>query len=102
MGRRSLGRSRTSRPPAVPGFWRCDASTVTWIVDRLEKQGLVERQAHEKDRRVKVVVLSRHGEELRSQLLDRFYEPPAVLSELSPSDLGTLHRLTRQLRPKAT
>jgi DNA-binding MarR family transcriptional regulator len=87
---------------ALADMWRCDASTVTWIVDRLEKQGLVERQHHETDRRVKVVVLSRRGRQLRKQLLDRFYQPPARLSELSPSDLKKLHRLSTQLRPRST
>jgi DNA-binding MarR family transcriptional regulator len=87
---------------ALADMWRCDASTVTWIVDRLEKQGLVERQAHPTDRRVKVVVLSDRGRRLRTQLVDRFYRPPAVLSELSPGDLKTLHQLTTRLRPGAT
>lgn len=84
---------------ALADMWRCDASTVTWIVDRLEKQGLVERQAHETDRRVKVVVLSPRGKRLRAELTARFYEPPAALSELSPDDLRTLHRLSALLRP---
>lgn len=87
---------------ALADTWRCDASTVTWIVDRLEKQGLVERQAHETDRRVKVVVLSPRGTKLRARLLDTFYEPPAVLSELSGADLNALHRVSARLRPKAT
>ncbi|MGA8114878.1 MAG: MarR family transcriptional regulator [Actinocatenispora sp.] len=85
---------------ALARMWRCDASTVTWIVDRLEKQGLVERQAHHADRRVKVVVLSEAGERLRTRLTDLFYRPPAVLSELSRSDLQALHRLVRRLRPE--
>ncbi len=84
---------------ALADMWRCDASTVTWIVDRLEKQGLVERRPHETDRRVKVVVLSPRGRQLRTELTDRFYEPPAVLSELSHADLATLHRLSARLRP---
>ncbi|MDP9844968.1 MarR family winged helix-turn-helix transcriptional regulator [Streptosporangium lutulentum] len=84
---------------ALAGMWRCDASTVTWIVDRLEKQGLVERQAHQTDRRVKVVVLSPRGKQLRTRLLDDFYQPPAILSELSGADLEALHRLSTRLRP---
>jgi DNA-binding MarR family transcriptional regulator len=87
---------------ALADMWRCDASTVTWIVDRLEKQGLVERQAHETDRRVKVVVLSHRGEQLRTRLLERFHRPPAVLSELSHADLRTLHRLSTRLHSEAT
>jgi DNA-binding MarR family transcriptional regulator len=85
---------------ALADTWRCDASTVTWIVDRLEKQGFVERRAHESDRRVKVVVLSPSGTELRARLLEMFYEPPAVLSELSGADLDALHRLSGRLRPE--
>lgn len=87
---------------ALADMWRCDASTVTWIVDRLEKQGLVERKAHQTDRRVKVVVLTEQGRELRTRLLDRFYRPPEVLSQLSHSDLKTLHRLAERLRPGTT
>lgn len=87
---------------ALADMWRCDASTVTWIVDRLEKQGLVERQAHETDRRVKVVVLSDRGRQLRTRLADHFYQPPTALSKLSHLDLKTLHRLSTQLRPGTT
>jgi DNA-binding MarR family transcriptional regulator len=85
---------------ALADMWRCDASTVTWIVDRLEKQGLVERQAHQTDRRVKVVILSRRGKQLRTRLLNDLYRPPAILSELSPADLRTLHRLSTRLHPE--
>lgn len=84
---------------ALADMWRCDASTVTWIVDRLEKQGLVERRAHQTDRRVKVVVLSSRGKQLRTRLLNDFHRPPAILSELSNTDLETLHRLSARLRP---
>jgi DNA-binding MarR family transcriptional regulator len=77
--------------------WRCDASTVTWIVDRLEKQGLAERRPHPTDRRVKVVALSRKGERVRGELLDRLYEPPAALAELSQTDLKALRRVAGHL-----
>src|SRR5437762_1815737 len=32
--------------------WRCDASTVTWMVDRLEARGLAERRPHPSGRRL--------------------------------------------------
>jgi DNA-binding MarR family transcriptional regulator len=86
---------------ALADTWRCDASTVTWIVDRLEKQGMVERHAHPTDRRVKVVALSERGRRLREELVARFYQPPGALSELSPTDLRTLHRLSLRLRRDA-
>ncbi|GGQ02346.1 hypothetical protein GCM10010140_35560 [Streptosporangium pseudovulgare] len=86
---------------ALADMWRCDASTVTWIVDRLQKQGYVERRPHPTDRRVKVVALSAEGEELRERMLRRLYRPPAVLSELSPGELAALHRVAARLAPPA-
>ncbi|MBB4937189.1 DNA-binding MarR family transcriptional regulator [Streptosporangium album] len=85
---------------ALADMWRCDASTVTWIVDRLEKHGYVERQAHPTDRRVKVVVLSGHGEDLRARVLRQLHRPPAALSELSQADLRVLRRLSARLKPE--
>src|SRR5437868_2689126 len=38
--------------------FRCDASTMTWLVDRLEERGLVERRVLPGDRRVKAVALT--------------------------------------------
>jgi DNA-binding MarR family transcriptional regulator len=91
------GRRESMR--ALADTWHCDASTVTWIVDRLEKRGLVERRAHERDRRVKVVGLSAEGEKLRAQLLDDLYRPPATMALLSRRDLQALRRLATRLRP---
>ena len=39
----------------------CDSSNVTWITDRLEERGLVERRSAEHDRRVKLLVLTPEG-----------------------------------------
>lgn len=39
----------------------CDASTMTWVVDRLEERGLVERRGLPSDRRVKTVALTPWG-----------------------------------------
>jgi DNA-binding MarR family transcriptional regulator len=68
----------------------CDASTATWLVDRLEEKGLVERRAQSTDRRVKAVALTEQGEELRGKLAKRYHEPPPALLEL---DEATLHKL---------
>jgi DNA-binding MarR family transcriptional regulator len=95
------GRAEPMR--ALAKTWRCDASTVTWIVNRLEKQGLVERRAHETDRRIKVVVLSRRGRQLRTQVIQRLYRrPPDAFSHLSHEDLIQLRRLVGLLRPQGT
>ena len=59
--------------------WGCDASNATWIVDRLEKRGLVERRAKPGDRRVKLVVLTTAGVKTRQRLIEGMYEAPAEL-----------------------
>ena len=70
--------------------WGCDASNATWIVDRLEKRGLVERRAKPGDRRAKLVVLSASGVKARKQLLDGLFEPPPELLALPRATLEVL------------
>ncbi|WP_414942772.1 MarR family winged helix-turn-helix transcriptional regulator [Amycolatopsis sp. cmx-11-51] len=87
---------------ALADTWHCDASTVTWIVDRLEKRGLVRRGPHQTDRRVKVVVLSEEGERIRTRWLDEVHRPPAVLADLSDTELRALCALVDRLGTTAT
>jgi DNA-binding MarR family transcriptional regulator len=68
----------------------CDNSNITGIVDRLEERGLVERRAAENDRRVKLIVLTPDGKQLREELNARMAEPPEALTRLSEEDLTTL------------
>lgn len=75
-------------------LFACDASTVTWLVDRLEEKGLVERQGQASDRRVKTVALTALGLRTKKELEDELYQPPAALLELSES---LLHELRRTL-----
>jgi len=70
--------------------WRCDASTVTWIVDRLEARGLAERRPHPSDRRSRLVVLTPAGKKLWSQIERAMYRPPKGLLELSERDLRAM------------
>src|SRR5205085_12014509 len=79
--------------------WKCDASNVTWLVDRLEEHGLAERRPHPTDRRVRTVALTRKGTKMRAQIQSKLYEAPASLRELSPSDLATLDRILRKIAP---
>lgn len=72
----------------------CDASMVTWLVDRLEERGLVQRRASSTDRRVKTVVLTERGIELRERLSRAMFEPP---EELLALDLDSLQALCREL-----
>jgi DNA-binding MarR family transcriptional regulator len=68
----------------------CDASTVTWLVDRLEERGLAERRPSLTDRRVKAVLLTSAGMESRAHLMERLYEPPDELIALDRSRLEAL------------
>ncbi|HET7016160.1 MAG TPA: MarR family transcriptional regulator [Streptosporangiaceae bacterium] len=70
----------------------CDASMATWLVDRLEERGLVERRTPPSDRRVKTIVLTSLGITIRERLRESFYEPPAALLDLDISSLGSLRR----------
>jgi DNA-binding MarR family transcriptional regulator len=80
--------------------WKCDASNVTWLVDRLEEHGLAERRPHPTDRRVRTVALTRKGIKTRTQIESKLFEAPASLRALSVTDLATLDRILRKLAPE--
>jgi DNA-binding MarR family transcriptional regulator len=71
----------------------CDNSNITGIVDRLTERGLVERRAAEGDRRIKLVALTKAGQELKDELTRRRAIAPPELAELSADDLKRLHRI---------
>jgi DNA-binding MarR family transcriptional regulator len=73
----------------------CDNSNVTGIVDRLEARGLVERRPYAQDRRVKHVVVTPLGIELRDRVRARLAEPPAAIKRLSAADQRRLRDLLR-------
>ena len=70
--------------------WACDASNVTWIIDRLESRGLVERQMLASDRRVKTVALTPLGVSTKAELFTRLHEPPADFLALDRATLRAL------------
>jgi len=80
--------------------WKCDASNVTWLVDRLEEHGLAERRPHPTDRRVRTVALTRKGTRMRAQIESKLFEAPASFHDLSVSDLEALDRILRKLAPE--
>ena len=75
----------------------CDASMATWLVDRLEQRGLVERRTPPNDRRVKTVVLTPLGIRTRERLRESFYDPPDALMDLDISSLQSLRNELRKL-----
>ena len=70
--------------------WACDASNVTWMVDRLERRGLVERRILPRDRRVKTVALTPLGARAKAELFTRLHEPPADFLALDRATLQGL------------
>jgi DNA-binding MarR family transcriptional regulator len=84
---------------ALADAWECDPSNATWVVDRLEKLGLAERQSVSHDRRVKLVVLTAKGQKTRTELLKEFHRPPAEVTALDREDLEDLHRVLLKLSP---
>src|SRR6476620_4034119 len=75
------------RPPSVTG-----------VVDRLERAGLVARGSAPKDQRAKLVALTERGRQLVTKVLENHqaqYE--RVMGVLPPGDLGELHRILTRL-----
>jgi MarR family transcriptional regulator, organic hydroperoxide resistance regulator len=68
----------------------CHDSNVTGLVDRLEQRGLIERRGDPKDRRVKLIALTKEGEALRSRLLERLSEPLPFIAALNAKDKTAL------------
>ncbi|MGK5739907.1 MarR family winged helix-turn-helix transcriptional regulator [Micromonospora sp. URMC 103] len=70
----------------------CEPSNVTFVADRLEEQGYLERHPHPDDRRAKQLVLTPEGTELRKRLLELLSED-SPLSPLAPEEQDVLQRL---------
>ena len=81
---------------ALAGALHCDNSNVTGIVDRLEERGLVERRPSAGDRRVKLLVLTEAGAELRARIQARLAEPPPAIAALPEEDACALRDVLRR------
>jgi MarR family transcriptional regulator, organic hydroperoxide resistance regulator len=79
---------------ALAELLMCDASNVTGIVDKLETRGLV-RRGQAEDRRVKVLVLTEQGENMREILRDRLLAPPEWIASLTRAAQRELRDLLR-------
>jgi len=75
----------------------CDASNVTGVVDKLEARGLIARQGAEYDRRVKVLVVTEKGRDLRKKLFARAATPPAAIASLPQKTRDLLTEVLRAL-----
>ncbi|MEU3737831.1 MarR family transcriptional regulator [Streptomyces sp. NPDC032198] len=70
----------------------CEPSNATFVVDKLEKQALIERRPHPSDRRAKQLVLTSEGVALRERLLGMLGEdsPLAALTQKEQDALRDL------------
>lgn len=74
----------------------CDASNITGIVDGLHRKNLVDRVENPNDRRVRLLVLSTVGKELRDTLFKQLVDevdPNPIFSKLSIQELKTFFQL---------
>jgi DNA-binding MarR family transcriptional regulator len=75
------------------------AGNLTGLVDRAERDGVVERRADPRDRRLSRVYLTPKGRELIARLLPKHAEEiGALFEELDPADKRELRRLLGKLR----
>jgi DNA-binding MarR family transcriptional regulator len=79
-----------------------DPPNLTAVVDDLESAGLVERQAHLTDRRVKLVVATPEGTALAQKADEILARPPASLRALPAEDLEILVRVLAKLHVDPT
>ncbi len=87
LGQRELGRKVLRSP-----------NNMTTVIDNLEKRGLVERHADERDRRIKRVHLTDEGRALIEALFPRHAAGlTKELAALSPTEQDQLRALARRL-----
>lgn len=77
----------------------CEPSNATFVLDRLEEQGILERHPHPTDRRAKQIVLTATSERRRAAVLEqlRTQSPLGPLTEAEHESLrDLLHTLDAQ------
>jgi DNA-binding MarR family transcriptional regulator len=82
---------------ALAELLHCDNSNITGIVDRLEDRGLVERRPAAHDRRVKHLLVTDRGAEVRERLAQRMDHAPEELDRLTKSEQRQLLALLRKV-----
>ena len=79
-----------------------DRSNVTSVVDGLEVRGLVTRQPHPEDRRVKLLVLTDPGRVNRAAIDERMFATLTVFDDLTGAERRQLVALLAKISPAAT
>lgn len=95
---RLLGILRDREPTMaeIAGFLRLDRSSVSGLIDRAEKRGIVARQTSPKDARVTTVSLTTDGRRLADDLGPTLYtQIGKLLGQLSEAERSTIVGLGR-------
>jgi DNA-binding MarR family transcriptional regulator len=91
-------RDRRLRMTALADYLGLEKSTLSGLIDRAEKRGLVERAPSAADRRAVEVFLSKAGTELGARLYQQVRQALApMLSGLAPGEQARLQALLEQL-----
>ena len=91
-------RDRRARMSALAAYLGLDRSTMSGLIERAEKRGLVARAPDPGDGRAVEVFLTREGAELAGALYTRIDQELApATNRLAPAQRRRLHALLRQL-----
>ncbi|MFE6921360.1 MarR family winged helix-turn-helix transcriptional regulator [Nocardia sp. NPDC057663] len=82
---------------ALAKILSCDASNITGIINRLEKRGLVRREASPSDRRVTHLVITPEGERVTDAIRAKMRATQEGLSRLSDQDRDCLYALLERV-----
>src|SRR5437867_3587604 len=70
-----------------------DASHITGIINKLEARGLVERRPDPHDRRIKLLVTTDKGRDVRQRIQDQVFDRQPILERLTPAQRRDLRDL---------
>jgi DNA-binding MarR family transcriptional regulator len=74
----------------------CEPPNATFVLDRLEQQGLIHRRPHPTDRRAKEIALTPDGQRCRATVLEHLSNQPP-LAPLTATQQETLRDLLKAL-----
>jgi DNA-binding MarR family transcriptional regulator len=93
-----VGGGRCSTAGELARGYGIDASTVTRLLDRVEKRGLLLRKRSSDDRRIVRLELTRTGRELADRMPEIFVSVlERAVEGLTPEEVDILKRMLRQI-----
>jgi DNA-binding MarR family transcriptional regulator len=101
----TAGRGEPKSQSALAQFLGVDRTVMTYLIDGLERAGLVERRPDPVDRRARRVVITENGRALLAEVRERLRQvEDEVLAALDESDRSTLrtllHRVASAVAPE--